>query len=345
MRKLVGMAVLLAALCAFTYAGNQRFVSSDNLQNLTRHVAFLAIFAIGEGIVILSGGIELSVGSVIAFGGVFLVKAVVEGGMAPAAAAALVLVFGIAIGLWHGFLVTRVHLQPFIATLCTMLILRGHARVLVDEQTMGFGNEFLGLRALGNGLVLGVPTPVVILVGVAAVAAFFMHFTVYGRYLYAIGRNPQAAQYSGVKVGRMQTAAYVACGGLAALAGILYATYTNSVQPATTGLAYELYAIAAAVLGGCSLRGGEGTVVGIIIGAAIMRVMANGINLLGIAPAWEFAVVGYVILIGVIADALYRQRGARAAGRAARPGPAPTERAPKKPDVPAASSSEGAAGR
>jgi len=115
----------------------------------------------------------------------------------------------------------------------------------------------------------------------------------------------------------MQTAAYVAGGGLAALAGILYATYTNSVQPATTGLAYELYAIAAAVLGGCSLRGGEGTVVGIIVGAAIMRVMANGINLVGIAPAWEFAVVGYVILIGVIADALYRCHSAKRRGRLA----------------------------
>jgi len=302
MRKLVGMVVLLAALCAVIYIGNHR-----------------AIFAIGEGIVILSGGIDLSVGSVIAFAGVFVAYAVSEQGMAPAAAVALALVFGVVVGLWHGFLVTRVRLQPFIATLCTMLILRGHARVLVDEQTMGFGNQFLGLRALGDGFVFGIPTPVVILVGVALIASFFMHFTVYGRYLYAIGRNAQAAAYSGVKVGRMQTAAYVACGGLAALAGVLYATYTNSVQPATTGLAYELYAIAGAVLGGCSLRGGEGTIVGIIVGAAIMRVMANGINLLGIAPAWEFAVVGYVILVGVIADSLYRQRAARRGGPRSKP--------------------------
>ena len=319
MRKLVGMVVLLTALCAVIYIGNHRFASSDNLQNLTRHIAFLAIFAIGEGIVILSGGIDLSVGSVIAFAGMFVAYAVVEQGMAPAAAVALAMVFGIVVGLWHGLLVTRIRLQPFIATLCTMLILRGHARVLVDEQTMGFGNQFLGLRALGDGFVFGIPTPVVILVGVALIASFFMHFTVYGRYLYAIGRNAQAAAYSGVKVGRMQTAAYVACGGLAALAGILYATYTNSVQPATTGLAYELYAIAGAVLGGCSLRGGEGTIIGVIVGAAIMRVMANGINLLGIAPAWEFAVVGYVILVGVIADSLYRQRAARRAAVRAKP--------------------------
>jgi len=311
LRKIIGMVALLAALCVLTYLGNERFISSDNLQNLTRHIAFLAIFAIGEGLVILSGGIDLSVGSIIAFSGVLLSYTVVDRGMPPVAAGALVIALGAAIGLWHGFLVSKVKLQPFIATLCTMLALRGHARVLVEEQTMGFGNQFLGLRALGDGFVFGIPTPVVILVGVAVIAAFFLHFTVYGRYLYAIGRNPQAAEYSGVKVGRMQTAAYIACGALAALAGILYASYTNSVQPATTGLAYELYAIAAAVLGGCSMRGGEGTIIGIIVGAAIMRVMANGINLLGIAPAWEFAVIGYVILIGVIADSLYKQRGAR----------------------------------
>lgn len=311
MRKILGMVVLLGGLCVLIYLGNHRFTSSDNLQNLTRHIAFLALFAIGEGIVILSGGIDLSVGSIIAFSGVFMTWAIVEEQMPPLAAGAIVIATGVVIGLWHGFLVARMRLQPFIATLCTMLVLRGHARVLVDEQTMGFGNRFLGVRALGDGFVLGVPSPVVILVGVALVAGFFMHFTVYGRYLYAIGRNPQAAEYSGVKVGRMQTAAYVACGTLAALAGILYASYTNSTQPATSGLAYELYAIAAAVLGGCSLRGGEGTVVGIIVGAAIMRVMANGINLLGVAPAWEFAVIGYVILVGVIGDALYRQRAAR----------------------------------
>ncbi|MBI2842613.1 MAG: ABC transporter permease [Armatimonadetes bacterium] len=314
MRKILGMIILLSAICIIIYVGNQRFVSQENAHNLTRHIALLAIFAIGEGIVILSGGIDLSVGSVIAFSGVFLTQAIVERGMPPIVAGLLVIGIGVVIGLWHGFLITRIRLQPFIATLCTMLILRGQARVLVEEQTMGFGNGYPGVRALGDGFFLGLPTPVVILAGVAIVAAFFMHFTIYGRYLYAIGRNPQAAEYSGVKVARMQTAAYVACGGLAALAGILYASYTNSVQPASTGLAYELYAIAAAVLGGCSLSGGQGTVIGIIVGAAIMRVMANGINLLGIAPAWEFAVLGYVILIGVVGDSIYKQRGAKRLG-------------------------------
>lgn len=309
MRKAFGMVILLVAICVIIYTGNQRFISSENLQNLTRHIALLSIFAIGEGIVILSGGIDLSVGSIIAFTGVFLAQAVVVRGWSSEMATLAVIVIGVLIGLCHGILITKVKLQPFIVTLCSMLILRGHARVLVDEETMGFGNGFPGIRELGNGFVFGVPVPVVILIGVAIVAAFIMHFTVYGRYLYAIGRNPQAAEYSGVKVGRMQTAAYIASGALAALAGILYASYTNAVQPASAGLAYELYAIAGAVLGGCSLSGGQGTIVGIIVGSAIMRVMANGINLLGIAPAWEYAVLGYVILVGVVADSVYKQRG------------------------------------
>jgi ribose transport system permease protein len=305
------MTVLLVALCVLIDAGSQAFRGSENLQNLTRHIAFLAIFAIGEGIVILSGGIDLSVGSIIAFAGVLLCYTVVDLGWSPLMAVIAVIAFGAAIGLWHGFLVSRIKLQPFIATLCTMLALRGHGRVLANEETMGFANKFLPLRSLGDGFILGIPTPVVILAGVVIIAAFFLHFTVFGRYLYAIGRNPQAAEYSGIKVGRMQTVAYIACGALAALAGILYATYTNSVQPSAMGQAQELYAIAAAVLGGCSMRGGEGTVVGVIVGAAIMRLMYNGINLLGIAPAWEYVVIGYVILIGVIADSVYKQIGAR----------------------------------
>lgn len=311
MRKLAGMILLLAAICMLIFIREPGFAGSANMQNLTRQIALLAVFAIGEGIVILSGGIDLSVGSIIAFAGVFLVFATVDHNLPPIAAYGIILLFGALIGLWHGFLVSKVKLQPFIVTLCTMLILRGHARILTNDESKGFGDGFASIRALGDGFAFGIPTPVVILAVVAVITAFFLHFTVYGRYLYAIGRNPQAAEYSGIKVGRMQTAAYVVCGMLTALAGISYAAYTNSVMPNTAGTAYELYAIAAAVLGGCSMRGGEGTIIGIIIGAAIMKVMANGINLLGIAPQWEFAVLGYVILAGVIADSIFKERGAR----------------------------------
>ena len=311
MKKILGMTLLLVALCIVINLVNSRFTSTVNLQNLSRQIALLAIFAIGEGIVILSGGIDLSVGSVIAFTGLFVAYAVNNFGMSPWAASGIVLGICVVIGLAHGALITKVKLQPFIATLCSMLILRGLSRGLTQDETMGFGDKFVSFRRLGDGDWFGVPAPVVILVVIAIIAHFFMRYTVYGRYLYAIGRNPDAARYSGVKVDRMQTGAYLACALLSGVAGILYASYTNSVQPATTGQAYELYAIAAAVLGGCSMRGGEGTVLGIIVGASIMRVMYNGIILVGIKTFYEFAVIGLVILIGVVADASVKRRSAR----------------------------------
>lgn len=315
MKKILGMVLLLVALCAAIYMVNPNFGIPINVQNLTRQIALLAIFAIGEGIVILSGGIDLSVGSVIAFTGLLVALLVSNHGWSPAAASLVVLALCIVIGLTHGLLVTRLKLQPFIVTLCTMLIFRGLARRMTEDETMGFGNGSLSFRALGDGELFGIAYPVLILIVVALIAHFFMRYTKYGRYLYAIGRNADAARYSGVKVDRMQIASYLACAILAGLAGILYAAYTNSIQPATTGQAYELYAIAAAVLGGCSMRGGEGTVPGIIIGASIMRVMNNGIILVGISPFWEFAAIGTVILIGVVADSTVKQRAAKRAAK------------------------------
>ncbi len=319
MKKILGMTILLVVLCVAINLANDRFMSAVNQQNLTRQIALLAIFAIGEGIVILSGGIDLSVGSVIAFAGLFVAYAVSSFGMSPWTASLIVLGVCALIGLSHGALVTKLKLQPFIVTLCSMLVLRGLSRGLTQDETMGFGDKFESFRRLGNGDWLGIPTPVVILVVIAIIAHFFMRYTVYGRYLYAIGRNPDAARYSGVKVDRMQTGAYLACALLAGVAGILHASYTNSVQPATTGNAYELYAIAAAVLGGCSMRGGEGTVLGIVIGASVMRVMYNGIILVGIPTFYEFAVIGLVILIGVVADASVKRRAARVSKSARQP--------------------------
>jgi ribose transport system permease protein len=312
MRKIIGMVLLLLGLCLVTILINPRFLIGVNLQNLTRQIALLAVFAIGEGIVILSGGIDLSVGSIIAFTGLVACLGLTKWNLSPMLTVLIVVAGCVVIGLWHGLLVAKLKLQPFIVTLCTMLIFRGLARYMVGDETMGFGEKFQGFRSLGDGLVFGViPTPVVILAVVAVVAAFFMHFTIYGRYLYAIGRNPNAVEYSGVSVGKIQTLSYIICAVLTGIAGILYAAYTNSTQPASSGSAYELYAIAAAVLGGCSMRGGEGSIFGIIIGAAVLKVMANGINLVGISTFLEFTVIGVVILGGVIADAAYKQRTAQ----------------------------------
>ncbi len=307
MKKMFGMAALLLLLCVGTWLFNNNFATPTNVQNLTRHIALLAIFAIGEGIVILSGGIDLSVGSLICFGGLFVMTGTVDWGYNPWMVSGVVLVLCALVGVWHGFMVSKLGLQPFIVTLCTMLFFRGVSRGLVDDRAVGLGMTYPKFQALGSGEVYGVPTPVVVLFGVVVVTSFFLHFTKYGRYLYAIGRNEKAVAYSGVNVPQMKTIAYVTSAVLAGIAGILYAGYTNSVQPATTGQAYELYAIAAAVLGGCSMRAGEGSIIGIVIGASILKVLTNAINLTGISTLWEFAVIGAVILAGVVADAMYKR--------------------------------------
>lgn len=312
MKKIIGMCFLLFALCAFTEIYSEgRFLSPANMQNLTRHIALLAIFAIGEGIVILSGGIDLSVGSLICFGGIFVMTGVADWGYSPWVMSGIVLVFCALIGLWHGLMVSKFGLQPFIVTLCSMLFFRGLSRGLVNDRAVGLGMNHQRFQSLGSGDFHGIAIPVLILIGIAAVTAFILHFTKYGRYLYAIGRNEKAVAYSGVNVPAMKTASYVICAVLAGVAGILYAGYTNSVQPATTGQAYELYAIAAAVLGGCSMRAGEGSIIGIIVGASILKVLTNAINLTGISTLWEFSVIGAVILAGVIADAMYKRRVAQ----------------------------------
>jgi ribose transport system permease protein len=161
---------------------------------------------------------------------------------------------------------------------------------------------------VANGNLFGVPMPFVLLILISAVAWVVLHRSVYGRYLFATGRNAEASRYAGINTRRIITLAYVASGFLTAISGIIFAFYTNSVSPANHGNAYELYGIAAAVLGGCSLRGGEGSIVGILIGAALLQVLRNLVNLLGIPSSLDFAVMGAVILIGVMADQFFTDR-------------------------------------
>ena len=221
----------------------------------------------------------------------------------------------------HGLLITRLGLQPFVVTLCGLLFYRGFARWLTHDQVQGFGSSYEGLRqlaigkvSLGGGFALPIPFFLLLIAGV--LAALFLNRTIWGRYLLALGRNETAARYSGIQIERMKVLAYVLCSGTAGLGGILFALDVNSVQPAAHGNFYELYAIAAAVLGGCSLRGGEGSILGVVIGAAVMRLLYNAINVSGIPTQLEFAIIGAVILAGVIADELIRRvAGRRRAGR------------------------------
>lgn len=319
MKKILGILGLLVVVCVATALANPQFLQPYNLQNIIRWTALFGILSIGVAFPIITGGIDLSIGSVVGLSGCVLAMLLVDEGWSPVPAVLATIACSVLIGLAHGLLITKLRLQPFVVTLCGLLLYRGVARFLTDDQTKGFGSGFKGLRSLATGspFALGsieVPSPFLMLVGIGVVAAFFLNHAVYGRYLLAVGKNEEAARYSGVPTDRVVCLAYVLCGTLAGVGGCLFALDVNSVQPASHGNFYELYAIAAAVLGGCSLRGGEGSILGVIIGAAVMRTLYNSINLLEIPTQLEFAIIGAVILLGVTADELIRRFVARKTG-------------------------------
>ena len=233
------------------------------------------------------------------------------------------------IGLFHGLLVSRARLQPFVVTLCGLLAYRGLARFISSDQTVGFGGNtaYELLRTLATGSIFNLPAPFILFVVVCIVMGVVLHRSVYGRYLYAIGRNEEAALYSGINTKLVVTSAYVLCALLAGISAILIAFYTNSISPASHGSFFELYAVAAAVLGGCSLRGGEGGILGIFIGTAMIQLLRNIVNLQGIDSSLEFVVMGGVIMIAVSLDqvltARRRAREARIDVKAAPAEPAP----------------------
>ena len=315
-RKEISVLLLLAVLCGVVAMASPQFLSTTNIQNMARLIGTYGIFSIGVGFVIITGGIDLSIGSICALLGVLLSMMLVEWQWPPAVAVGAVLALGSVLGAAHGLLITRLRLQPFIVTLCGLLLYRGLARYIADDVTKGFGSGagFEWVRSAASGSVLGVPMPFVLLMAVGFVAWLFLQRSVYGRYLFAVGRNEEASRYAGVNTRAVIATAYVISGLLAAVSAILIAFYTNSVSPSTHGNFYELYAIAAAVVGGCSLRGGEGSVLGIIIGAALLQVIRNLVNLLDIPGSLDFAVMGAVILIGAIADQVFRPASLRKAG-------------------------------
>ena len=350
MRREFGMFVALVLLCLGLWATNHDFLGSSNVINTTRQISMLGVFAIGISFVIITGGIDLSIGSVIGLTGVLIAKLSGQyfpenpaaGGLGYSLWIGIPVALGVAslVGMGQGLLITRLNLQPFIVTLGGMLLLRGVSQTIVQGGTLSLGD--VPLARLANGGFFGsqnaplLPYPVLILLVVAAVAAYLLHFTVFGRYVYAIGGNREAAEYSGVPVRKVETLTYVISSLSGGVAGVCYASYIGQMSQ-QVGIAYELYAIAAAVLGGVSLRGGEGTVVGSIIGSCIMRVIDNGINMFQWAyrdasgirrifrldTNWTFIIIGAVILVAVILDqvahivrskARTRRAGALAAG-------------------------------
>ena len=434
------MGLLLVVILITAAADPNAFLSSNNIQNLLRRTALFGIISIGVAFVIITSGIDLSIGSMVCLVGCGLPYMLMELKWPLWVALAIVILVSLGIGMFHGLLITKLRLQPFVVTLCGLLFYRGITRGFTNDQPMGFKDQFQEIRPLGNAMfpidqvlgwlmwglaialvvgliafrkylkkwvviwgcvgivlcgigskalhlpapeivefgekrgdtavaaklpngvsqisyqvredgvwktpstkpvkksdirdglfhftifkkqdrenvriesvpVLSIPMPMFIMAFVAIVAGVFLNCSIYGRYLLALGRNEQAAKYSGINTDRMILLAYVICAMLSGLGGMLFVLDINNANPASFGNFFELYAIAAAVLGGCSLRGGEGSILGVVIGAALMQVLRNMINLVEAIPKnIEFAVIGAVILCGVAADEVVKRIAAK----------------------------------
>jgi ribose transport system permease protein len=302
-RQLGTLAGLLM-LCLILWAATPHFLTVSNLLNVLEQTALNAVVAVGMTFVIISGGIDLSVGSVLAFAGVTLGLAL-DAGVTTPVAVVLALAVGLSCGLANGVLITFGRLPPFIATLGMMSVARGGALMMAEGRPISGFSE--GFRALATERILMVPAPVVITALIYAVAHFVLGRTVFGRATYAIGGNEEAARLSGVQVRFHKTTIYGVAGLMSAAAAVVLTARLNSAQP-TAGIMYELDAIAATVIGGSSLLGGEGSLIGTLIGALIMGVLRNGLNLLNVSSFVQQVVIGVVIIGAVLVDMSLKRR-------------------------------------
>jgi ribose transport system permease protein len=322
MSRILGVLVLLVGLYAVLFASDPGATTASNLSIVANRQGFYGIITIGAALVILSGGIDLSIGSVVGFGAI-LFGYLMQRGVHPYAAAVLVTATGSLIGLINGLLVTRLKLQAFLVTLCGMFVYRGLARLVggLVGGTLNLANvreanpESAGAIELLRQVLVGksagalvFPAQFVILLVLAAVVGFFLHRTAYGRYWYAIGHNELAARYAGVNVDRQRVVVYVICSTLAAFAGVILLLDYSTQRADNAGVNLELEAITGAVLGGCSIRGGEGTAVGIVLGAMVMPVLNNLITLQGWGSDPIPVIIGLTLLIGTTVDELIRRR-------------------------------------
>lgn len=298
-----GTLIGLVVLCLVLWALTPFFLTVSNLLNIAEQTSINAIVAAGMTFVILSGGIDLSVGSIVALSGVVLGLSL-HAGYSPAVALPVMIAAGVLAGATNGLLIDRGRLPPFIVTLGMMSIARGAALLITEGRPIsGFEESF---RALATARVGFVPAPVLIMATVYLVAHFVLTRTTFGRYVYAIGGNEDAARLSGVRIHLHKPAIYAVSGLTSALAAMILTARLNSAQP-IAGTMYELDAIAATVIGGTSLMGGEGTLAGILIGALIMGVLRNGLNLLGVSSFLQQIVIGGVIVGAVLVDTMLKR--------------------------------------
>jgi len=294
----------LVGLCVLLWALTPHFLTVSNALNVMEQTSINAIVAVGMTFVIVSGGIDLSVGSLVAFSGVVLAAALKAGWPAPAAVGAALAV-GAACGLANGLVIALGRLPPFIMTLGMMSVARGAALMFTDGRPIsGFDAPF---RAIAVSRIAGVPAPILITLLIYGAAHLVLARTRFGRYVYGIGGNEEATRLSGVAVHFHKTMIYVVSGVMSAVAAVLLTARLNTAQP-IAGIMYELDAIAAVVIGGTSLSGGEGTLGGTLIGALTMGVLRNGLNLLGVSSFLQQLVIGLVIVVAVLVDTLLKEK-------------------------------------
>lgn len=306
--------VLIAFLLLFVFFYSQSpkvFLKPANLSVIMRFIATFGMLSIGEVLIIITGGIDLSVGSLTALTGVIAATLMLKGfagvppiGMVPSIL--IVLCIGAGFGLWHGFFVTKLGIPPFIITLGTWLIARGLASYITRGYPIVFQSEHPFL-VLGQGTINGIPISFIILVIFASIASLILNRARLGYRIYAVGGNAEASRLSGVNVDRVKLFCYATSGFMAATTGILLASRLGQGTP-TVGSAYELWAIAGAVIGGTSLLGGEGTILGAILGAAIVGTMQNGMVLLNVSSYLQDVILGVVLVVAVVYDTLRRRR-------------------------------------
>lgn len=295
----IGIIIALVVICIFLSLTSDAFLSSRNIFNVLRQIAVNVFLACGMTMVIILGGIDLSVGAVIALSGCISASLITNFAVNTYIAMFAGILVGGLIGLINGTIISRTTIPPFIVTLAFMNICRGFARVVVNNKTVAVNDEIYNF--VGTGYVFGIPIHVIFIIAIVAIAGFIINRTRFGRNIYAVGGNRTAAIYSGVNTKKVTLLVFTFCGVLSGFAGILSSSRTM-VGQYSLGIGAEMDAITAVVLGGTSMAGGVGTIAGTVIGCVIVGVLNNGMNLLGIGSSWQYVVQGIVVLLAVFLD-------------------------------------------
>ncbi|MFY9303195.1 MAG: ABC transporter permease [Atribacterales bacterium] len=300
----IGILLAFIVVCILFGILTPVFFNPLNILNVIRQVSIIGVIAVGMTFVILLGGIDLSVGSVVAFTGIIAAGFQVKWGGSLFLSIVIPLLIGGGIGFLNGFISTKGGLHPFIVTLGTMSIFRGATLLVAKGRPIsGMSRSF---RFIGAGMIGPIPFPVILFLGSVIIAAIILRRTVFGRYIYAIGGNDEAALLSGIRVDRYKISAFTILGFLSALSGLILTSRLNSGE-LVAGEGYELDVIASVVIGGTSMMGGEGGVYGTLIGALLIGVISNGLNLLGVQPYWQMIVRGSIIILAVLMDKMKRR--------------------------------------